>query len=95
MSDTAPPAGKDLSRGSLPVVIVAALLSAVLGAGVTYGAAKSELHETAKAAAEAKATAQKAVDDVHTHEVNLAVLNTQMTEVKASLERIERAVGSK
>lgn len=77
----------DLSKLTLPLAVVAALLGSAAGAGATYGATKYKLDEAAD-------TAKQAALDVHSHEVQLAVLNTQMSGVQASLARLEQWAGT-
>lgn len=75
---------KDLSKLTLPIAFVAALLGSALGAGASYGASYYKLDEASK-------TAKQAQADVHTLELRLAI---QMGDVKASLARIEGALGT-
>lgn len=92
----------DISKLKVPLAIVGTLMSAAAGAGGMYAGTKAHLEENAKEVAAARADAQKAQQaaeraqaDVHSHDISIAVIQTEITAMKDSLERIERAVVKK
>jgi hypothetical protein len=73
------PGSANLKEARLGVTTVVAIISTAVGMGVTWGAYSNRLAEV-----------ERKADEAHTAAIQLAVLNSQYSEILRRLDRIER-----